>query len=827
MAFDYSSIDLPVKDIIPDIKQTLAKENTLIISAPPGAGKSTLLPLALFEENFLNGKKILMLEPRRLAARTIASRMADLLGEPVGKTIGYRVRFESKVSKETKVEVLTEGILTRMLHSDNELADVGMIIFDEFHERSIHADVALALSRESQEVLRPELRIVIMSATLDMPNLSDLLKAPVLESKGKQYPVDIKYTDAQDMFMLPELTAKTVVTTTKEQKGDILVFLPGQGEIKKCEEILRKQLPDFSICPLYGQLPQQKQYRAIVPDKYGKRKVVLATSIAETSLTIQGITVVVDCGYSRVSKFDPNSGLSRLETVLITKDAADQRAGRAGRLMPGVCYRMWSKATDLRLQAHRDPEIIDADLAPLVLDLAQWGISSANQLTWLTPPPAGHLSQASDVLHELEALEDGQITEHGLEIHQLPCHPRIAHMLIKADGIGLVGLATDVAAIIEEKDPLTKEAGIDINLRIEALRRYRANGNSGGKFGRIEKIAAQYRRLFNAEVENSVFDAYETGLLLAYAYPERIASSRPGNNAQFQLANGRLAMAGHKDDLAHEPWLAVAHIDARDGMGKIFMAAPLNPKDLASMVKEKEIITWNTRKGGLIATKDLRIGSIVLRSTPLPDPDESKLAQAIINAIKQDGEQLLGFNETVVQWQNRVLSLRKWNPDQNWPDVSVKTSLSTVDQWLQPYLSQVKTPEQLKKLDVVDMLHYNLPHELQQKLETLAPEKIEVPTGSNITLKYNEEGAPPILAVRLQEVFGMQETPTVNSGKNNVIMHLLSPGFKLVQITEDLNSFWKDAYFEVRKDLRGRYPKHEWPENPLDAKPIRGVKKKK
>ncbi len=827
MAFDYSTIDLPVKDIIPDIKKALVKENTLIISAPPGAGKSTLLPLTLFEEPSLKGKKILMLEPRRLAAKTIASRMADLLGETVGKTIGYRVRFESKVGPETKIEVLTEGILTRMLHSDNELSDVGMIIFDEFHERSIHADVALALSRESQEVLRPDLRIVIMSATLDMPKLSELLNAPVLESKGKQYPVEIKYTGAQDMFMMPELAAKTVQTATKEQKGDILVFLPGQGEIKKCEEILRKQLSDFSICPLFGQLPQNKQYRAIMPDKNGRRKVVLATSIAETSLTIEGITVVVDCGYSRVSKFDPNSGLNRLETVLITKDAADQRAGRAGRLMPGVCYRMWSKATDLRLQAHRDPEIIDTDLAPLVLDLAQWGITNANQLTWLTPPPAGHLSQASEVLHELEALEDKQITSHGKEIHQLPCHPRIAHMLLKANEIDLANLATDIAATIEEKDPLPKDAGIDINLRIEALRRYRTNGNAGGKFGRIEKIASQYRRLFNTAPENSVFDSYETGLLLAYAYPERIASSRPGNNAQFQLANGRLAMAGHKDDLAHEPWLAVAHIDARDGMGKIFMAAPLNPKDLAPMVREKEVINWDTRKGGLIATNDLRIGSIILRSKPLQSPDEGKLSMAIIGAVKQEGEQLLDFSEAVFQWQSRVISLKKWNPEQNWPDVDTSNLLSTSEKWLLPYLNNVKTPEQLKKLDLVQILHHYLPYELQEQLDRLAPEKIEVPTGSKIQLKYQSDGSPPKLAVRLQEVFGMLNTPTVNNDKQHVMMHLLSPGFKLVQITKDLNSFWKDAYFEVRKDLRGRYPKHEWPENPLKSNPIRGVKKKK
>ncbi|MTI21208.1 ATP-dependent helicase HrpB [Fulvivirga sp. RKSG066] len=827
MTFDYSNIDLPVKEIIPEVKKSLQDHTSLIISAPPGVGKSTLLPLALFEEEWLNGKKILMLEPRRLAAKTIANRMASLLGENVGETVGYRIRFDNKVTSKTKIEVVTEGILTRMLHGDNELTDVGMIIFDEFHERSIHADVALALSRESQQVLRPDLRILIMSATLDMPMLSAKLdNAPIIESKGRQYPVDIIYTNNQDMMLLPEMTSRTVIRAAKEQKGDILVFLPGQGEIKKTEEILKKELSDFAIHPLYGQLPWNKQYAAIMPDKNGKRKVVLATSIAETSLTIEGITVVVDCGYGRASKFDPNSGLSRLETIQISKDSADQRAGRAGRLSAGTCYRMWSKATQLHLQDHRTPEIEEADLAPLALDLAQWGINDVNQLTWLSTPPAGHLFQAYDVLEELGALEDGSITDHGKEIHQLPCHPRIAHMLIKADLIDLLPLATDIAAVIEEKDPLAKDAGIDVNLRIEALRRYRSRNSSGGKFGRIEKVANQYRRMFDAEVDNNAYDVFEAGLLLAYAYPERIASSRPGNNAQFQLANGKYAMAGHRDDLAHEPWLAVAHIDARDGMGKIFMAAPLNPKDLAPMVVEKEIITWDTKKGGLIASKDLRIGSIVLRSTPLPQPDDSKLIKAICTAVKAEGKNLLNFDDSVTQWQNRVMSLKKWNTGDNWPDVSITTLLATCDKWLSPYLNNIKSPEDLKKIDLVNVLHHNLDYELQEKLDRLAPQKMEVPTGSQIKIEYKATGEPPILAVRLQEVFGLTETPTVNNGNTSVLMHLLSPGFKLVQITGDLKSFWSDAYFEVKKDLKRRYPKHEWPDDPLKAEPIRGVKKK-
>ncbi len=827
MSFDPFQVDLPITEVIPDVKTHLNEGNTLIVNAPPGAGKSTLLPLALMNEPWLGEKKILMLEPRRLAARSIAMRMSSLLHEEVGEQIGYRIRFENKIGKQTRVEVLTEGILTRMLHNDNSLEGVGLVIFDEFHERSIHADVALALCREAQQVLRPDLRILIMSATLDMPQLTSLLNAPAVVSKGKQYPVDIVYGNGVDRFLLPELMARAIVKASKEKDGDILAFFPGEGEIRKCEEMLKKELRGFFIHPLYGQLPFHQQQAAIMPNKAGKRKVVLATSIAETSLTIEGINIVVDGGYGRTSRFDPNSALSRLETVMISKDAADQRAGRAGRLGPGTCYRLWTKATHAQMAPHRVPEILEADLASLVLDMAQWGIIDINQLTWLTPPPKGAAAQASELLHELNALENGRITEHGKKIHALPCHPRIAHMLVLAEEHNSLGLATDIAAILEERDPLPKESGIDINLRIVALRRHRKENRSGNKFSRIEKVAESYRRLFDASPDNETFDHFETGVLLAYAYPERIACARPGNNAQFQLANGKLAMAGHRDDLAHEPWLSVAHIDARDGMGKIFMAAPLNPKDLAPLVREQEVVAWDTRKGGLIATKDLRIGSIVLQSKPLPSPDPKYLSRAISDAIKQEGERLLSFDDNVTQWQNRILSLRKWNPEEGWPDVSTHTLLITNEEWLAPYLHEIKKPEDLKRLDLLAILQNSLNWEKQKALEKLAPSAIEVPSGSSIKIDYAAPGEPPVLAVRLQEVFGLTETPKINNGKNSVVMHLLSPGYKPVQVTSDLKSFWGNAYFEVRKDLKRRYPKHSWPDDPWTAEAVRGVKKKK
>lgn len=820
MSFDPFSIQLPVTEIISEVKEKLIQQNTLIIQAPPGAGKSTLLPLALLDAPYLNGKKIIMLEPRRLATRSIAMRMAELLNEEVGATVGYRIRFDNRISEQTKIEVVTEGILTRMLQSDNALEDYGMVIFDEFHERSIHADVAMALCRETQQVLRPNLRMVVMSATLNMPQLVTLLKAPVATSEGKQYAVEIKYVGQHDERLLPDTTARIVLDATKNHEGDVLVFLPGEGEIRKTAELLKPLLNQFAIHPLYGILPQHEQYAAIMPNKNGKRKIVLATSIAETSLTIEGVKIVVDTGYARMQRFDPKSGLSKLETVQISKDSADQRAGRAGRLSAGICYRMWTKATHDRLAEHRIPEIMEADLASLVLDMAQWGIVNLEQMSWLNNPPRAHVAQASEVLHQLGALENGRITAHGKQIHKLACHPRIAHMLLLAQEDHTIQLACDVAAVLEERDPLPRESGIDINLRVEALRRARKNNALGKAFARIEKVAESYRKLLQVAANNEALDPFETGLLIAHAYPERIACARPGNNAQFQLSNGKYAAAGHKDELAHEPWLAVAHMDTRDGLGKIFLAAPLNPTDLRSLVKEKEIITWDTRKGGLIATKDLRIGSIVLQSKPLPAPDPTHLADAISDALKTEGENLLNFDDDMKQLQNRILSLKKWNNSFDWPDVSTSTLLLQNKEWLGPYLNQVKKPDDLKKLNLASALFNHLPYQKQLDLNQLAPQKLEVPSGSFINIEYFPYGETPVLAVRLQEVFGLSDTPIINEGKTPLVLHLLSPGFKPVQVTSDLRSFWNNTYHEVKKELKRRYPKHSWPEDPWLAEPV-------
>lgn len=819
---------LPVAEKIPELLQLLSDENTAILTAPPGAGKSTLVPLHCMDAPWLDGKKILMLEPRRLAARMIAGRMADMLGEEVGPTIGYTIKLESKVTDTTQIEVITEGVLTRRLQNDNFLEGIGLVIFDEFHERSIHADTALVFCRQVQQLIRPDLRILLMSATVNAPELGKLLDCKIIEAEGKQYPVDLIYTGETDVFFLPETVARLTVKAVKDHPGDVLIFMPGEAEITKCEALLRGNLPNIAIHPLYSRLPKSRQTAAIMPDKSGRRKIVLATSIAETSLTIEGIKIVIDTGFGRTSKFDPQSGLSRLETVQISKDSADQRAGRAGRLSAGFCYRMWSKASHARRPDQRLPEILETDLSSLALEMAVWGVKTSHELSWITPPPAGRLTAAFELLEQIGATEQAIITQHGKHIHSLPCHPRIAHMLLMSEEENLLPLAADIAALLEERDPLAgNDSGVDINLRIEALRRFRQQGTGSNNFRQIEKIAAYYRHLFQSKVSNESVNVYETGLLLVHAYPERIACARPGNNAQFQLANGRLAMAHHTDDLAHEPWLAVAHLDARDGMGKIHLASPLNPRDLAPLVKSQQVIKWDTKSGGLVAATELRIGLILLQQKPLQNPDESLILSAVVDAVRNEGATLLSFNDEVNQLQYRVLSLRKWQPEESWPDFSTTTLLRDPESWLRPWLINIRKNEDLEQLNINEILLQSLSPLQWEKLEKLAPAWLTVPSGSRIRLKYQPDGSPPVLAVRLQEVFGMTETPKVAGGKMAVLMHLLSPGFKPVQITRDMQSFWSNTYFEVRKELKRRYPKHEWPDNPLQALPVKGVKKKK
>jgi ATP-dependent helicase HrpB len=824
----------PVLDILPAIKEKLSQNRLLILQAPPGAGKSTVLPLELLNEPWLNGANIIMLEPRRLAARSVAMRMSEVRQEQVGETIGYRVRFENRVSKTTRLEVVTEGILTRMLQNDNALEGIGLIIFDEFHERSLHADLALALALQVQQVLRDDLRILIMSATLDGDALASLLKAPILTSTGRQFPVSFHYQAQTVKEHVSSIVAGGIRKAIKENEGDILAFLPGAGEIIRTAELLGAQSLPVIIYPLYGDLNFKKQQEAILPNPSGIRKVVLATSIAETSLTIEGVSVVVDGGYSRVPKFDPKSGFTRLETTRVTKDAADQRAGRAGRLGPGTCYRMWTSSVQSSLIPNRVPEILEADLAPLILELRHWGIHNMSDLTWITPPPPGAVSQAQQLLQELGAIRDDGITERGKEMLRLPTHPRIAHMLLEAkmlnaDASPHLALAADIAALLEERDPLQKDAGADLSLRIEVLRRWRKGEKVSAEIfllDRIERLAFSWRKLFNIPVDNSPVSDTEVGKWIMSAYPERIARQIDKYGERYKMANGRTARLPEHDPLHREPWLAIAQVDAGMSEGKVFLAAPVDEQDLVSLAEEKEIVSWDESREMVSATREMRLGNVVLSSKPLKEIPREKRIALICNIIREKGLSMLNWGEDHAAWQARVLSLKQWRPVETWPNVSEENLLQTLEEWLAPFLGDFYKRSEFQRLDLHRLLSAILPWDSQTRFEQLAPARLPVPSGSLIKLNYFSDGRPPVMEVRLQEVFGLLETPAVNEGRNKVIMHLLSPGYKPVQVTQDLKSFWNSAYKEVRKELRSRYPKHSWPEDPFTAQAVKGPKKK-
>lgn len=829
--------DFPIQSLVPEVKQVFERHPLLILQAPPGAGKSTVLPIQLMDESWLAGNKIILLEPRRLAARAVATRMASLINEPVGQTIGYRVRFENRISEATRLEVVTEGILTRMLQHDNGLTGVGLVIFDEFHERSLHADLALALCYQMQQILRPDLRILIMSATLDGGNLSALLNnAPVLISEGKQFPVKLHYIAIDEKASLHQTMVRAIKKAITDQSGDILAFLPGAGEILRTQQLLEQENLPIKVQPLYGDLSPQKQQEALLPNKQGIRKVVLATSIAETSLTIEGIKIVIDSGYARVPRFEPRSGLTKLETVRVTKDAADQRAGRAGRLSPGTCYRLWSEGSHIHLNPNRKPEILEADLAPLMLELSQWGIQQVEELSWLTFPPLGAVTQAKELLQSLDAIKGNKITERGKKMLLLPTHPRLAHMLIEAVSYQknhplekYSALACDMAAILEERDPLPKEAGTDLCLRIELLRKHRMGMRVNADkhaLDRIERISHSWRKLLHAETDNNVPNPFHIGKLIAAAYPERIAKRIDTNGLRYRLTGGRVARLPDHDPLTAEDWIAIAQIDGSSNEGKIFLAAAFDPMDLYELAEDKKVINWDKEKKMVVGNLLKRVGNITLESKPLQQMDEQTRIDVICNMIREEGLRVLNWGEAEEEWQARVLSLRVWRPIENWPDVSTPQLLNTLEQWLSPYLLPVYKLAELQKLNLQDVLNAILPWELSQRLTVLAPSKIKVPSGSMIKLIYAMDGSKIEMAVRLQEVFGLLETPTVNEGRNKVVMHLLSPGYKPVQITQDLKSFWNKTYFEVRKDLLARYPRHHWPDNPLTAEAVRGAKKR-
>ena len=817
---------LPVAALEKPLNEILLKETAVIVTAAPGAGKSTVLPLTILQGLQEGTGKIVMLEPRRVAARQIASRMAWLLGESVGETVGYRIRFESKVSSKTRIEVVTEGVLTRMLLDDPALEDVAVVVFDEFHERSLNTDEAFALVRQCKDVLREDLRLVVMSATIDTDALTDALHCKVLTSEGRMFPVEVFHNEENaNVFNVSQMVAKTILQAHRAHEGDILAFLPGEGEIRRVQELLSSGgLGETKIYTLYGLLSNDEQAKAIAPSRAAERKVVLATPIAETSLTIEGVRVVVDSGLCRKMVFDARSGLNHLETVRISLDMATQRMGRAGRVAPGVCYRLWTAVTESRMAAVRIPEILEADLSSLVLDIAIWGEHDVEQLPWLTPPVKSAVAYAHRLLTSLGATdEDGRVTEWGRRLSKLPCHPRIARMLLTADTKQRQALAADIAALIEEKDPLAGEGDSAMDRRLDALRRERRSGKSG-PWGRMARIARHYADMIHSKEDNAAVNPYEVGALLASAYPERIGKAWKDGVGVFQLPGGELVAVEASDAMAGAEWLSVATMHQKaGGVGKVFMASIVDPADLKQYARERDNIFWDSKGGTVVARRETRIGTILLASKPLANNVREKIQQVVCEAIAKDGPSMLDFSDEVRNLQRRIAFVASRHPELSLPAVDTETICKSAVEWGPLFIGKATTTNELKKTDLCEVIWSRLTYEQQIMVEQLAPAHIVVPTGSRIHLDYRIGAEVPVLRVRLQECFGLLDTPQVDGSP--VLMELLSPGFKPVQLTTDLHSFWQSTYFEVRKELRRRYPKHSWPDHPMEADPVRGVKK--
>ena len=842
-------ISLPIDEVLPALRHALTERHEAVLEAPPGAGKTTRVPLALLNEPWLAGQKIVMLEPRRLAARAAAERLASELGEKVGETVGYRIRLDSKVGPTTRIEVVTEGILTRRLQQDPALEGVGLLIFDEFHERSLDADLALALSLNGRELFRDEqpLKILLMSATLEGERLASVLDdAPILRSEGRMYPVAMRWGRpfVPGEFIEPRVV-QTVLDALNDETGSLLVFLPGQAEIRRVHQQLAQALEsqsDILLCPLHGELELAAQRAAIEPAPSGLRKVVLATNIAETSLTIDGVRVVIDAGLARVPRFDPGSGMTRLDTQRISRASATQRAGRAGRLEPGVCYRLWSEDQHAQLAAYGTAEIMQADLAGLALQVARWGVS-AQELVWLDAPPAASYAQALQLLERLGAMnpaspQGGTLTAHGEAMAELPAHPRIAHLLLRGQEWGLADMACHVAALLGERDIL-RGAGADVHSRL-ALLDGEARAARGGQGGvqRARQLARQYRAQLRGKPARPVADPEHPrwlGALLALAYPDRIAQQRKPGGAEYRLANGRAALFSEVDALMKQPWLVIADLGSRQGQReeRIYLAAEFDPALLDDVLSEQvsviDQLDWDEREGVLRAERQRKVGELVLSREPLTGLDETARTQALVNLVRRKGLELLPWTPELRQWQARVGLLRQLDLEaqgqSDWPDVSDAALLASLEDWLAPYLTRVSRLSHFASLDVSSIVHNRLPWPLPQRLEEQAPHHIKVPSGSSVRLDYSEH--PPILAVRLQELFGLADTPRIAGGRHVVKLHLLSPARRPVQVTQDLANFWRSTYAEVKKDLKGRYPKHYWPDDPLVAEATARIKPRK
>lgn len=930
---------LPIDDLLPALRSALGRHRSAVLQAPPGAGKSTVVPLALLEEPWAAGKRLLMLEPRRLAARAVAVRMAQTLREPIGRTVGYRMRMDTRVSAETRIEVITEGVLARMLQSDPALEGCAAVLFDEFHERSLQADLGLALALDARTNLTPDLRLIVMSATLDGEAVARLLgNAPIVTSRGRMFPVESRYV-GKGAPLLPgsapagspydaaeRAIAQIVRRALDEEPGDVLVFLPGAREIHRVRALLEDGLRDaVRVLPLFGELSPAEQDAALQPSLRGSRKVVLATNIAETSLTIEGVRIVVDSGVARRSVFDPSTGMSRLETQRISRASADQRQGRAGRLEPGVCYRAWSEGSHRSLAPFSPPEIADADLVPLALELASWGVRDAAELQWLDSPPAPMLASARDLLERLGAIDSGaRVTAHGREMARLGVHPRMAHMLLMSRKLSATRLASELAALLSERDLLRGTRAMrdaDIRSRLDSMRgeydesdTRAADGAYRDSAPRADRGAAQRARRVAQDLERQInsahlqshsepraattnrlgsFDSAPTqdgppyspasdgrqesaqlrtgssgvratnnrrhvvsqsskgdprtadadtrrgaardiasiGLLLAFAYPDRIAKRRGAAESRYTMANGRGAHFAEAQGLAREEYIVAVDLDDRERDARILLAAPLDRADIeahfADRLRRDESVEWIDRDQAVSAKRVLRLDSIVLEEKPSQDVSPDALRAAMLDGIRKLGIAALPWSQEARDLRSRMEFVRGLltAAPADWPDVSDAALAASFEHWLAPWLDGITRRDHLARLDLAAALRALLTWEQQKQLEEWAPTHLTVPTGSRIRIDYLDESAPAI-AVRLQEVFGLESTPRLGGGRVPVTFKLLSPAQRPVQVTRDLAGFWRGSYADVRKDMRGRYPRHYWPENPLEAQPTRGVKRR-
>src|SRR5881394_3176673 len=855
---------LPIDELLPRLRAALADGRSAVLVAPPGAGKSTVVPLALLDQPWARDRKLVMLEPRRLAARAVAARMAASLGERAGETVGYRMRLDTRVGARTRLEVVTEGVFTRMLQGDPALGGVGAVIFDEFHERSLNADVGLALALDARRHVAPELRLLAMSATLDGAAVARLLGgAPVIEHSARVYEVETHYVGkglpalpaarATDSESLDAVVARVVQRALHESPGDVLVFLPGAAEIRRVDSRLRdaSSSADVDVLPLYGELPPTEQDAALAPARAGRRKVILATNIAETSLTIDGLRVVVDSGLERRSVFDPASGMSRLETQRISRASAEQRAGRAGRTAPGVCYRLWGESAQRTLAARAPAEIVTADLVPLALELAVWG-TDVDALDWLDAPPAATLASARDLLRRLGALDSaGRVTAHGRALHGLGAHPRLAQMLLAALDLGAARAGAELAALLSERDLLrgggrgaSGERDSDVRSRLEVLRGEAARDEPAERDGRRAGVARaaleRVRRLERAFLNDLGAPAaarrdlaVEPGVLLAFAYPDRIAKRRPGDNGRYQLANGRGASFAGPESIAREEFVVAVEGDAR-----ILLAAPLKRADLLEhfgpQLVEREEIAWDARAEAVVARRTVRFGELVLEDKPLTEVPPGAATAALLERVRALGADALPWDDEsrdLVARSEFVRTLKGAKGEgevgtpasaDEWPDFSDAALMQDLA-WLEPFLAGVTRRAHLTRVPLAAALRARLTHAQQRALDELAPAHLTLPTGTRVRIDYRDDNAP-IASMRMQEVFGLAATPKIGGGRVPVTFKLLSPGQRPLQVTRDLASFWRNAYVDVRKDMRGRYPRHYWPENPLEAEPTRRAK---